>query len=162
MFTLKKVLVGPKTLSYIVRVEDNYPLYTSEDIEATNRVYQLIPEIAEHVCVNDAGDTFKDCMGHTEVAHLLEHVTIELLARTARVSRAYGMTQLDTSEDDSRTYETSLSCEDDTLTIAALSSAIWLMNWAFSGGKGAAPNVEATTQGLSMLIDKIDRVPSRR
>ena len=162
MFDLKKVVVGPKTLSYLVEVEEKYPLYTSDDIESTNRVYQLIPEIADHVCVNENGKSFQDCMGHTETAHLLEHVTIELLARTARVSKAFGITKKSDEDPSGRSFETSLNCEDDTLTMAALSSAIWLMNWAFSGGRGATPNVEATTRGLSDLIDRIDHVPARR
>ena len=47
-------------------------LMTSEDVEATARVYYLAPAIAEHMCLGDAGSKFQDCMGHTELAHLLE------------------------------------------------------------------------------------------
>lgn len=55
---------------------------TSEDVEATARVYYLAPAIAEHLCLGDAGSKFQDCMGHTELAHLLEHLTVEIMNET--------------------------------------------------------------------------------
>ncbi len=64
-----------------VRIDDDGPLMTSEDLEGTARVYRLLPHIVEHACLGDAGETFRDAMGDTELAHLLEHVTVELLAQ---------------------------------------------------------------------------------
>ncbi|MDO5044248.1 MAG: hypothetical protein Q4E22_02980 [Coriobacteriia bacterium] len=162
MFDLLKVVVGPQTLSYQVEIAPGSPLYTSQDMESTNRVYQLLPAIASHVCVNPNGDTFQAVMANTEIAHLLEHVVIELLAQTGRVGFVTGRTQRVHDAAGENVFETSLSCEDDTLTMASLSAAIWLCEWAFAGGNAQTPNVEATVSGLSALIDKIDRVPSRR
>ena len=82
LFNILKVTVGPKKLTARVLVNPGMPLMTSEDVEATARVYYLAPAIAEHMCLGDAGSKFQDCMGHTELAHLLEHLTVEIMNET--------------------------------------------------------------------------------
>ena len=46
---IKKVTVGPRDLDALVEMAPDAPLMTSEDIEATARVFHLMPEIADHV-----------------------------------------------------------------------------------------------------------------
>ena len=146
-----RVVVGTEYLTATVRVADGAPLMTSEDLEGTTRVYNLLPTIIDHACVGDAGSTFKDCMGDTELAHLLEHVTVELLARTNMVDEVVaGRTWRELAYD--RTYSVRFSCVDDVLVAGALSSAIWLMDWAFTGGIGPVPDVDATVAGLAELV----------
>ena len=94
LFDIKKVVVGPKNLEATVELAANAPLMTSEDLEGTTRVWQVMPELRDHVCLGDESGVFGDVMGNTELAHLLEHVTVELLARTglpdpARAAHAY-------------------------------------------------------------------------
>lgn len=160
MIDVSNIVVGPRIMTYTVSIAEGYPLTTAEDFEATNRIVQLMPELENHVCVSEAGDTFKEALPHTEVAHLLEHMVVELLAQTGRVDMITGQTRKVTEDKSGRTWESRIACEDDTLTIAALSSAVWMMEWAFAGGGEPVPNVEATVQGLNALIDEIDRVPA--
>lgn len=40
------------------------------------------PTLARHACVNDVGNTFGDVIEHTAVPHLLEHLVIDLQARS--------------------------------------------------------------------------------
>lgn len=40
------------------------------------------PTLAYHTCVNDVGDVFGDVIEHTAVPHLLEHLVIDLQARS--------------------------------------------------------------------------------
>jgi hypothetical protein len=128
---------------------------TSEDLEGTTRVYNLLPTIIDHACAGDHGSTFKDCMGDTELAHLLEHVTVELLARTNMVDDIIaGRTWRELAYD--RTYSIQLPCVDDVLVAAALSSAAWIVDWAFTGGVGPVPDVEATVAGLVQLVQGLD------
>ena len=68
---IKRVRVGLEDLTARVRIVEGAPLMTSEDLVATTRIYYLMPHIVEHVCMGDRGETFKDAMGDTEVAHLL-------------------------------------------------------------------------------------------
>ena len=76
MIDIRKVCVGPRYLTARVRVAEGAPLTTDQDLIGTTLVYNLMPEICDHVCLGDAGSTFKDAMPSTEIAHLLEHVTV--------------------------------------------------------------------------------------
>lgn len=154
LIDIMRVVIGTEYLTATVQIAEDAPLMTSEDLEGTTRVYNLLPTIINHACMGDAGATFKDCMGDTELAHLLEHVTVELLARTNLVDQVVaGRTWRELAYD--RTYSIRLDCVDDVLVAGALSSAVWIMDWAFSGGKGSVPDVDATVGGLVELIQSL-------
>lgn len=154
LIDITRIVVGAEYLTATVYVTDEAPLMTSEDLEGTTRVYNLLPTIIDHACAGDAGSTFKDCMGDTEVAHLLEHVTVELLARTNLTDEVIaGRTWRELAYE--RTYSIQLPCVDDVLVAAALSSAIWIVSWAFTGGAGSVPDVEAIVQGLVRLVESL-------
>lgn len=149
-----RVVVGTEYFTATVQVSADAPLMTSEDLEGTTRVYNLLPTIIDHACVGDSGSTFKDCMGDTELAHLLEHVTVELLARTNMVEDVVaGRTWRELAYD--RTYSIQFDCVDDVLVAGALSSAVWIVDWAFTGGAGPVPDVEATVAGLVQLVQSL-------
>lgn len=149
-----RVVVGAEYLTATVFVSEEAPLMTSEDLEGTTRVYNLLPTIIDHACVGDAGSTFKDCMGDTELAHLMEHVTVELLARTNMVNEIIsGRTWREVAYD--RTYSIQIPCVDDVLVAGALSSAAWIIDWAFNGGAGPVPDVDATVGGLVQLVQSL-------
>lgn len=147
LIDIQQVVIGPRDLTATVRIADGAPLMTSEDVEATAHVYWLMPEIASHACLGDAGATFQDAMGDTELAHLLEHVTLELLAQTNMAGdMSHGRTA---PTDVDRTYTVTLACPDDVLVAGALSSAAWILQWAYSGANpDAEPNISAIVQGL--------------
>lgn len=154
LFDIQKVTVGPENLTARVRLANDAPVKTSEDLESTNRVYQLMPQIVDHACVSDQGDTFRDALGDTELAHLLEHVTVELMARMGTEDVSAGNTA-DTDED--RVWEITLSCPNDVLVLGALSSAAWIMEWAYSGGEGPEPDVDHTVAGLRELVKSLPK-----
>ena len=150
LIDITKVEVGPRNLEACVRVIPGAPLMTSEDIEATALVYNVMPHIADHACTGDAGSEFKDAMGNTEIAHLLEHVAVELMARAGSDGEIVcGRTRRDDS--DPRAFVIQLACPDDVLAIAALSSAAWIIDWAFTGGDGPVPDVDAIASGIAQL-----------
>lgn len=151
LIAIRKVVVGAQYLTATVQVAPDGPLYTSEDLEATTRIYNLMPSIVDQACMGDGGTVFRDVMGDTEVAHLLEHVTIELLARTNLAGDvSVGRTWL--VDEPRRLYDVQLACPDDALVAGALSSAVWLVNWAFAGGGAPVPDVDATVAGLVSLV----------
>lgn len=153
LFDFQKVTVKPDTMVVRVRLANGVPMKTSEDLEATNRVYQLMPQIADHACVCDKGDNFRASLGDTELAHLLEHVAIEFLARAGVEDVSVGRT---TDTDDERTWDVELTCPDDALTLGALSSAAWVLEWAFTGGAEPQPDVDHTVAGLKALVKGLD------
>ncbi|MFR3451112.1 MAG: hypothetical protein ACLTSX_05260 [Collinsella sp.] len=130
LFNILKVTVGPKKLTARVLVNPGMPLMTSEDVEATARVYYLAPAIAEHMCLGDAGSKFQDCMGHTELAHLLEHLTVEIMNETGLAGGISSGRTRGVMGDD-RLFDVEISCPDDALAVGALSSASFMMNWAY-------------------------------
>ena len=82
LFDIKKVTVGPKNLEAVVELAPSAPLMTGDDPAGTQLVLGLMPELADHLCLGDASSRFGEVIADTELAHLLEHVTVELLART--------------------------------------------------------------------------------
>ncbi len=158
LFDIKKVVVGPKNLEATVELAANAPLMTSEDLEGTTRVWQVMPELRDHVCLGDESGVFGDVMGNTDLAHLLEHGTVELLARTDIPGDiACGQT----TEVGERTYKITLKCVDDVLVVGALSSAAWLMQWAFSGGGDPRPDADAIAKGLVALVGSLPPVEKK-
>ena len=151
LFNILKVTVSEDKICAHVLVNPGMPLMTSEDIEATARVYYLVPGIAKHLCLGDSGREFQDCMGQTELCHLLEHVTVELMNETGLAgSISCGRTRV--SEHDERVFEVELSCPDDALAIGALSSATFMMDWAYLHADQPAPDVDGTVAGLRNLV----------
>lgn len=168
LFNILKVTVSEDKICAHVLVNPGMPLMTSEDIEATARVYYLVPAIAKHLCLGDSGREFQDCMGQTELCHLLEHVTVELMNETGLAgSISCGRTRV--SEHDERVFEVELSCPDDALAIGALSSATFMMDWAYLHADQPAPDVDGTVAGLRNLVlgmraeaavDPVDEAPA--
>ena len=151
LFNILKVTVSEDKICAHVLVNPGMPLMTSEDIEATARVYYLVPAIAKHLCLGDSGRELQDCMGQTELCHLLEHVTVELMNETGLAgSISCGRTRV--SEHDERVFEVELSCPDDALAIGALSSATFMMDWAYLHADQPVPDVEGTVAGLRNLV----------
>lgn len=151
LFNILKVTVSEDKICAHVLVNPGMPLMTSEDIEATARVYYLVPAIAKHLCLGDSGREFQDCMGQTELCHLLEHVTVELMNETGLAgSISCGRTRV--SEHDERVFEVELSCPDDALAIGALSSATFMIDWAYLHSDQPAPDVDGTVAGLRNLV----------
>ena len=112
LFNILKVTVSEDKICAHVLVNPGMPHMTSEDIEATARVYYLVPAIAKHLCLGDSG----------------------------------------VSEHDERVFEVELSCPDDALAIGALSSATFMMDWAYLHADQPAPDVEGTVAGLRNLV----------
>ena len=154
LIDIQRVEVGPRTLTARVRMSEDAPLMTSEDIEGTARVYYLLPHIVDHVCLGDVSEKFRDVMGDTEIAHLLEHVTVELLAQT-NIAGDVSTGRTFPVEDDDRAWDIELSCPDDVLVSAALASGAWLLEWAYTGGGDPEPDVEATVAGLVGLVGSL-------
>ena len=151
LFNIMKITVDDTKARVRVLMNPGMPLMTSEDIEATARVYYLAPAIAQHACFGDAGEKFQDCMGDTELAHLLEHLTVEIMNETGLAGDiSSGRTR--SVAEDPRLFEIELSCPDDALTIGALSSASFMMEWAFLHPDVTAPDFAGTVEALRQLV----------
>lgn len=153
--SITKVEIDSQYFTAHIRIGEETPLFTCDDLEATTRIYDIMPHIIEHACVGDASDTFKDVMGNTELAHLLEHVCVELLSQTDIAGDVpAGKTFISPSVE--RGYVLQFTCSDDALVAAAFASAVWIMNWAFSGAAGSTPNCEAIVQAIVAMVGELN------
>ena len=152
LFEIKKVVVGPRNLEAIVELAPSAPLMTSEDPKGTELVLDLMPGLADHLCLGDSSSSFGEVVEDTELAHLLEHVTVELLARTDVAGDV--SSGLTTGLGDGL-YQITLACPDDVLVAGALSSAVWVLQWAYSGGSDPRPDVDAIVDGLVSLVESL-------
>ena len=151
LFDITKVTIDADSLRACIVVKPDMPLLTSEDIEGTARVYYLAPGIAKHLCLGETGKEFQDCMGDTEMPHLLEHLAVEIMNQTGLAGKiACGRTRA--TSDEERTFEVQLSCPDDALTIGALSSAAFMMDWAYLAPDTPAPDFPGTVGALKQLV----------
>lgn len=152
--TITKVEIDAHNMVAHIRIAESTPLFTSDDLEATTRIYDVMPQIITHTCLGDASSTFKDVMGNTEIAHLLEHVCVELLAQTDRAGDiTSGKTFI--TQEDNRDFVLQFACVDDVLVVAAFASAVWIMNWAFSHAGGTAPDTSAIVSALIAMQDEV-------
>ena len=152
LIDIKKVTIDPVELAAKVRVANDAPLLTSEDPEATARVLELVPGLVDHVCLGDDAPRFGSVIDDTELAHLLEHVTVELVARTGLGGEIEAGR---TTRVGKESFVIRLACPDDVLVCGALSSAVWILEWAYSGGGEPAPDVDAVVEGLRDLVASV-------
>ena len=155
---IQKLTVGPRYLTARIHIEEEAPLFTNEDLEGTTRVYNLMPQICEHACFGDTGKTFKDALPATEIAHLFEHVSVELIARTGLGGAVSAGRTIPITSVDTRTFDVSLDCPDDALVAGALSSAAWILQWAYTGGGNPEPGIDAIVEGLVGMVASLDDV----
>lgn len=154
LFDIRKVVVGPEKLTATIAVSADAPLMTYENLESTSLVYYLAPGIVDQKCLGDAGETFKDCMGATELPHLLEHLTIEIMNESGLAGRIVSGRTRCVNEDE-RLFEVELSCPDDVLTVGALSSAVFMMEWAYLRRDQPAPDFKGTVAALAHLVESL-------
>lgn len=89
------------------------------------------PHVGEHACVNDAGDRFADVMERTSLAHVLEHLVVDLQARAAGPGSVF----VGTSEwaDSARTRaRVEVSFVDDLAALRAFKDATAALNEALA------------------------------
>lgn len=74
-------------------------LRTRDVAGLADRAWSALPLLSRHRCENPARASMREELADTEVAHLLEHVAVELLARGAPARAARGSTAWDFARD---------------------------------------------------------------
>ena len=152
LFDIQRVSVGPVNLDALVEVLPNAPYFTGDDPAGTDRVMSLVPDIAAHLCLGDASERFGAVVDDTELAHLLEHVTVELVAQSGLGGEIQSGRTTRVGKD---SFVIRLACPDDVLVCGALSSAVWILEWAYSGGGEPAPDIRSIVAGLRELVASV-------
>lgn len=135
------------TLEVTVRLRAREPLRTSPSI--ARRMLALLPGLAQHRCHNDQGLTFAEEIADTEVAHLLEHATIEVMVLAGWPKPIRGETAWDFERDGKRTFAVSVECDDERSCRRAVRLATSLVRSAMTGAH--APDVAREVERLRAM-----------
>ena len=71
---VEKVIITFGRMRVIAAFEDGERRYT--DPEIAGRALETYPNLGIHSCINPKGPTFGAVIGHTSIAHLIEHLMI--------------------------------------------------------------------------------------
>ncbi len=138
---LASVVVDECVLTARVVFVTGEPLRTSEVPGLAVAAVAALPGLRGHRCDNDAGLTFADEMADTELAHLVEHATLELMAMSGAPTSLRGRTSWDFASDGRGVFRLRIEFEHEALVRDALATACELVRALAHGD--AAPDTEA-------------------
>lgn len=131
---VQKVEVGETQVRATVSV-DPARVRTSVAPGLANRARNLLPGLARHTCENEAGLPFTAELADTETAHLLEHITCELMALAGSPRDLKAETSWDFATDGRGVFRLSIAYDDDLVAVGALKYAADAVEWLFEGGE---------------------------
>jgi hypothetical protein len=144
---IERVVVEPEAVEAIVCFEPGEAQRTSEARLVGERALALLPGLRGHRCDNDRGLALRDELADTEVAHLLEHAALEIMAMAGSPATLRGETRWDFAADGRGTFRVRVAYDDDLVALGALKAAATAVGWCVSG-RGPAPDVEAEARRL--------------
>ena len=121
---------------------------TSEVPGLTSATLAVLPALATHRCDCETGTYFVEELEDTEMAHLAEHVALELMVLAGSPRTLSGRTTWDWARDGRGVFEVALGYDDDLVCIAALEAALETVDGLVDG---CAPDVGATVARLVAL-----------
>lgn len=117
------ITVHEDRVDVVVRVEGGEPLRTSAVGELPQKALELLPGLARHRCDNGACATFREELEDTELAHLFEHVVMEMMALAGSPRSLKGETEWDFERDGRGFFRVSLEYDDDLVCLGAVKAA---------------------------------------
>jgi hypothetical protein len=127
-------------------------LRTCEVPGLSETVVRALPGLRAHRCDNDAGLTFVDELRDTELAHLVEHVALEVMAMAGSSPASRGDTSWDFAADGRGVFRVRIAYNDKAVARGALAFACDLVN-ALVGG-AAVPDAEAEARRLRKMRER--------
>lgn len=122
------------------------PMRTSEVPGLPAAVIVALPGLRGHRCDNGAGLTFADELTDTELAHLLEHATLEVMAMAGEPASLRGETRWDFAADGAGVFGVRISYDHEAVARGALAFAAELVGALVRGEP--APDAEKAARGL--------------
>jgi hypothetical protein len=147
---IERVTVGADAVDAIVRFEPGEPLRTSDVPGMPERALRCLPGLRTHRCFNEGDLPLRDELADTEIAHLLEHATLEIMAMAGSPTTLRGETSWDFAADGRGVFRVRLAFDDDLVALGALKAASEAVAGS-ADGAGPAPDVEAEARRLRDL-----------
>ena len=119
------------------------------DAGQAERILGLLPNLARHVCVNGrSGGCFGDEIVGTELAHLLEHVIIELQGKASPRARELASV---TAPRGYALMRTTVSFANDFVALGAMNCALEIIDWSLDPDSREAPDVDGMIALLAAM-----------
>lgn len=136
--------VGSDAVEAIVEFDDDEGLRTSEATDVPARMLALLPGLRGHRCDNDDGRSFIAELPDTELAHLLEHAALEVMALAGSPATMRGDTSWDFARDGRGVFRVRVAYDDDRVAIGSLRVAEAIVRGVIEGGEAPDPAAEAS------------------
>jgi len=120
---VEHISVGEHEVDVIVRFAADEPLRSSAYPRLPGRLLELLPKLALHDCENDRERPFVAELGDTELAHVFEHVTLELMARAGSPRTTRASTTWDFRRDGRGVFHVAIAYDDDLVALGAIKLA---------------------------------------
>jgi hypothetical protein len=120
---IESVTVGPARVESVVRVPPDMPLRTSSVPGLAVEILELLPGVRRHRCECDSARGVVAELADTEIAHLLEHIALEMMALAGSPRSLAGETRWDFAADGMRVFRVSIDYDDDLVALGALREA---------------------------------------
>ncbi|MBR0405764.1 MAG: hypothetical protein IJI68_11295 [Eggerthellaceae bacterium] len=123
---ISSIVVRRGRLTCEIEVPDARFRYTNPQI--AQRALEAYPSLSRHACVNAEGRTFDCVIEHTSIAHLLEHLAVELQTRAVDNPQAVFVGTSEWLDEASGKACVQLSFCDDLEALRALKEAAQIIN----------------------------------
>jgi hypothetical protein len=144
--------VTPGLLEALVVFDPGEPLRTSEVPGLASAALAALPGLKGHRCRNGAGLGFVEEIEDTELAHLIEHATLEIMAMAGSPDTLRGATKWDFEGDGPGAFRVSVAWDDDLVALGSLRFACALVGALARGQE--PPDAVAEAQRLRGLRRK--------
>lgn len=156
------ITVGAERVDAIVAFPSDAPLRTSSFPGLPGRALGLLPGLRGHRCDNGAGLTFAEEMADTELAHLLEHVAVELMALSGSPVTLAGRTEWDFRRDGRGAFHVLLEYDDDLVAVGAFKEATAIVDWLTSSTVSGGAPAAGDTSGAPGIAAAVSRLRAAR
>jgi len=144
---IERVIVGAERIEALVRVTDPLLMRTSAVPGLAETILELLPGLARHRCECGSYRDIHAELADTETAHLLEHVTLELMALSGSPRTLRGDTHWDFARDGRGVFRVSLEFDDDLVALGALREGVRLVA-ALVAGESDALDADGVVERL--------------
>jgi hypothetical protein len=142
------------------RVRVDGPMRTSAYSGLSERALAWLPTLAGHACDNHQCRSMPKELADTEVAHLTEHVALDLIRRAGVRGPLRGDTSWDFEEDGAGVFRVRLDAPDDAVALGALKAAVDAVNTLAGGGE--PPDAASEAARLAELRHRPEPRPRPR
>jgi hypothetical protein len=141
--------VTPGLLEAVLVFEPGEPLRTSEVPGLAPAALVALPGLRGHRCRNGLGAGFTEELEDTELAHLVEHATLELMAMAGSPDTLRGATSWDFGADGPGAFRVRVALDDELVALGSLRYACALVSALVQGDD--APDAVAEARRLTGL-----------